>query len=43
MKLTRRQLIGGAAVGAIDLHVLHRNILSAKGEREPLVGDLISI
>ena len=25
------QLIGGAVVGAIDLHVLHRNILSAKG------------
>ena len=42
-KLDGAQLIGGAAVGAIDLHILHRKILSAKGEREPLVGDLISI
>ena len=42
-KLDGAQLIGGAAVGAIDLHILHRKILSAKGESEPLVGDLISI
>ena len=42
-ELNGAQLVGGAAVGAVDLHVLHRNILSAKGEREPLVGDPISI
>ena len=42
-KLDGAQLIGGAAVGAIGLYILHGNILSAKGEREPLVGDLLSI
>ena len=37
MKLNRRQLIGGAAVGAVDLHIFHKKTLlnqkTVKSER----------
>ena len=42
-ELDGAQLIGGTAVGAVDLHVLHRNILSAEEEGKSLDGNPTSI